>query len=344
MLLSSLFASCVDDACEDVVLSSEFDSQGVEVKFTYTVGAADGMSLTSTRSLLESTILPDGERLGIYAITERYSFDDGVYIVSGERSDKYTSNIWHGDNLRTNFKNSCYEVATVKYNIGSIEFERQQLLPVGASGAFPSGADGALRFFAYYPYTTDVIYDGYANYPLPPSIPIMITPQLEDNQDYLYSGPINAYAAKGIVNIPLRHALGRLNIYVTCDKSLTQYFADWCPLLDSIMVTTTANQVGRMNIETGDVYTDPQVYPTYTKFTRRFSPGIQLTPYLTATNPAASYLIIPSVYGRAVKQIELFITDTNGKKKTYTVQTPDNVLHIARGCVSNITINYSDKD
>ena len=266
--------------------------QGVPVQFSVSIESEPD---ENSRSAIETPYLPDNEEVGIYAL--KGTLQNEEFTVTGNTREGWE---WDETNIQTNFSNAKY----IAYNYTDPEDPNQityhQLLPAQGTvtGKFPSVDNGALRFYAYYPYDADVTVgtDGQGTgRPIAPQINIKIGNSIEDTNDYMYTGPIDVSALQTEpVNLPLKHALGRLNILVHTEQP-TGNWREY-PYVKSITVETFKSQEGVMNLETGEI--TPGNMKLYT-FTQNFESDdyyyIMYSKSSPKLSPIYSNLFIPNI-------------------------------------------------
>lgn len=199
-----MLVSCTSESLE-VLDSPQSQGQGAPVQFTYTID--DRADSVLTRAVLDTLYLRTGSKVGIYALQEKKN-DDGSYNVMPEpRTD------WVEENIRLNYNNACYEAENKKRQVGATYYYTRNFIPSEGTqrGSFPTKEGEGLRFFAYYPYTSQIIYDGQSV----PRVPVDGTAQdAQLTDDYLYTEPVHATAADGVINLRFKHVMSQVAIHV----------------------------------------------------------------------------------------------------------------------------------
>ena len=316
-----LLASCTSELPNT---PDSFDQeQEVLVQFTYSVETERD---AGTRALIESDYLEEGSQVGIYALKGEMVEDE--FILADSRT-------WADANLHQKIKNSCYEAETVEDYTGELI---HRLKAVGASGGFENKENSALRFYGYYPYTTDVIFTEGLAVPHAPKIPIQISNNIEETTDYLYTGPINVPKTEKKTKLVFKHALARLNIYIVTDK-FTQKKS---PRLSKVEVSTLEAQKGFFNIETGE-FTSHQAYD-YDIYPELYDFPIELAslPRIMKNNNEeikASILLCPNT---ALDYINFYITGTDKVDRVFQVRTSElENMELKGGFITNLYISYN---
>lgn len=297
--------------------------QEVPVQFTYSVQTERE---AGSRAINESDYLEEGSRVGFYALKGEMVGEE--FILADSRT-------WADANLHQKIKNSCYEAQTVEDYTGE---KIHRLKAVGASGGFEKKENAALRFYGYYPYTTDVSFTEGLAVPHAPKIPIQINNNIEETTDYLYTGPIDAQKTEKETNILFKHALSRLNIYIVTDN----FSQRSSPKLNKVEVCTNEAQKGYLDIETGkytadDSY-DYDIYPELYDF------PIELAspPRIMKNNNEvikASILLCPNT---SLFCINFHITGTDKVDRVFQVEASElENLELKGGFVTKLYISYN---
>lgn len=292
---------------------------GVPVSFTYAVETKQDIG---SRAPIEYTFLPDGSQIGIYAL-------GGTMDENNEFIYTNTFNPWAENNLQSDFLNACYEALTDN-NI-------HRLKAKGKTGTFPKTENAALQFFAYYPYTEEVIFERELGHPIAPKIPIKIDPEIDNTPDYLYTGPIVAEAsANESTTLTFKHALSKLEIYITTEN--TSFTARKCPKVTKIEIGTNYPQEGTLNIGTGNIqYNENSEYWDFQKETssQNIYPGNNDT-------PRCSFLFLPGA--DPLYYLQFHVTTTSGEKKTFVLDSentpPLRNIELKQGYTTKLYLKY----
>lgn len=325
-----LLASCTSEF--PTTPGSNSQEQEIPVQFTFSI---ESQYNEPSRAVIEENYLKEGAQIGIYAL--KGITDDGNFMLT---QNTQTGQTWSSDNIQTNFKNACYIAKTIKdYKDNEIH----QLVASGATGSFPAGENAALRFYAYYPYTSEAIYSGISEngqYPAAPKIPVYIEDNIEDTPDYLYSGPIDAQGTDGSVNIEFKHALARLNIYIKTNNP--NYNERECPVITNIKISAYSSQEGTMNIENGNITPGTAKRWDFSKEINRdlYYLGDEADPILLYSN-----LFIPRMqnnnYAAFFYYIEVTVRGINGSTKIFKFDNSDlSDIVLEKGKITNLLINY----
>lgn len=324
--LNILIASLLFAGCSNELPFPERPAQeeGPIVRFVCSVDAElDSLITPETRAVITGTHITDGQHVGIYAMK-------GFWGSNGQTNLNITpASPWDISNIqRLGFQNGEYEPRVES----SLQEQIYILRSVGEIvGRFPAGtadAEGALRFYAYYPYSSDVIYTGEGIDGGPaaaPSIPVVINENLNVTNDYLYTGRIDARSSDTPVNLPFRHALGRMDIYAT--TSNPDFSGRNVPEIKKIIVSTMKPQQGYMNIETGRITPAQGVKDKY-DFTYIPDTNDRFLDYDNKDNPhvqpVGRFMLMPSYANAEVDLVDPFyyiamVVDFDGEEKTYIV-------------------------
>ena len=333
-----LLASCTSELSEtpDLIQGQE---QEAHVQFSVSI---ESQQEEHSRSAITDYYLPNDSEVGIYAL--KGTITNGKFSVTENKNEGWE---WDSKNIQNNFSNAKY----IAYNFTNPEDPNQtvynQLLPetgVG-TGKFPS--NGALRFYAYYPYdentTTGEAGDG-SGQPLAPTIKIQIGEDIETTTDYLYTGAIDIPSTQiKPVNLHFKHALGRFNIFVHTEQNT----GDWrdYPSIKKISIETFKSQEGIMNLETGTI--QPGTAKFYT-FEKEFNPPyyIQYKKSSKELKPIYSNMFIPNVDGQEQFLYKINLTIENSEGEESVVEYKKSALEnhkikINAGNITNLYINYN---
>lgn len=313
--------------------------QEVPVQFSVTVNPIENDNSRATIN----EFLPENSEVGIYAI--KGEIVNGNFSVTENKTEGYW---WHNSNIQDNFLNAKYIASNDQYH---------QLLPAGATGSFPK--EGALQFFAYYPYDENVSIgskeDANGNIvPIAPKLNIVIGDNEEETQDYMYTGAVNASSKNIVTNLNFKHALGKLRIYVYTNLDLGNLEEEDYPYVNNLTITTQKSQEGTMDLATGEI--TPTAFRNK-EFSKDFESPFDdyENSYLISQdkNSKAIYsnLFIPNAETQTylITKLSLTITQSNNTK-TYvyrsdptkeagSLQIPE--IIIKKGQTSNLYIKYN---
>ena len=321
-----LLVSCTSELPQapDLVQGQE---PGVPVSFTYAVETKQDID---SRAPIEYKYLPDGSQIGIYALGGTMNENDEFIYTD-------SSNPWAENNLQQNFLNACYEAQTQTYDNGSVH----RLVAKEKTGSFPNTDNAALTFFAYYPYTEEVVFERELIDPLAPKIPIKIDNEVDNTPDYLYTGPITAKASSDEpTNLNFKHALAKLEIYITTDATNEKqnFTARKCPKVTRIEIGTNSPQEGTLNLATGEI--KPNDNSEYWDFSKEATS--QNIWEGNNDTPRCTYLFFPGK--QSLYYLRFHVININKEEKIFELNefnTPSLTgIELKKGCTTKLYLTY----
>lgn len=296
---------------------------GSEVHFSTGVNTK---TTIETRAAVETSTLPVGNQVGIYGI---------VANKTNMNSINWTT---PGLELKENLNNAVYTAYTAENSV-------QDLVPQ-VMAKFPFDKNGALVFYAYHPYTADVVYT--AGSAKTPQVPVTGKAIMAQIDDYMYVSGTPSAATKQSINLNFRHAMARMDIMIKKDNDPNTPNA----LLKEIRVTTRKGQKGLMNIENGNIdYVTGE--PSVKIISYKLSADFKVEQDQSFQDTYARFLIIPDT--DAIEQIILVLRRSDkdyAKDEEYTVyrkkdEIEDNetrAINLEKGKITTLKVNYSPAD
>lgn len=337
-LLFILLTSCTSEFSEAPALNGQ--EQETPVQFSISIEQEE-----LGRAAITTEALPDGSEVGIYAL--KGIIEDSVFSVTERTEEGY---IWHEDNIQMNFTNAKYKAETYTHITNQKTYH--QLVPAAGTttGKFPT--NGALRFYAYYPYSADVVVGKDAmgtNKPLTPDIDVRIGNSIEETEDYMYTGAIDVPATQNEpVDLRFKHALGRLNIYVHTTKTYRTY-----PKIEKIYIDTYCSQEGKMNLSTGKITCGDEGYYYFSKDFKNNNYTIKKK--TDNMMPIYCNMFIPDNEDQDIflHEIKLYVKEYIDSTKVYNDAKEITILYdqllnenikLYAGKITNLYINYNPKN
>lgn len=336
-----MLVDCTSESL-DVLDPTQGQGQGTPVQFYYTI--EDREDSTVTRAVNESNRLADGSKIGIWALwwkQKNEATGDYIYINN-------PGTAWDNVNIRNGFHNACYVAKTESTVNGNTTTYQYLFKPEEGTEVGTIPDLGGLRVFAYYPYQTD-LYNNYIS-PNMPKIDVkaessyLNTHDASEIEDYLYTGPIEATAENGTINLTFKHAMAQIQVYVRTTN------ANWsnalvAPRINKLTLTTTY-QIGKMELETGDFN------PSLSDFsTQRYNLSHILYKKYGET-PIATFLVFPEAKTEKDQTTVLSLvaniseatgpgTYAEGKDNTLFFMTADNTITITKGKITKVYITIN---
>lgn len=324
LLYISLLLALMGCSNEHVPAEEELDLENLCISFGTEVFYKTKES--SRAGVIETVYLPQGHTVGVYALKTRWEEDDYGQPAVIQAS-------WSYENIQENFNNEPY-VST-----GS-----SQKLTNNNPGKFPPDKNSALSFYAYSPYTPNIVYDPELSNPKAPKLEIVINENMATTEDYLYTGRIDKIPTgqHTIVNLPFKHALTRLTFRVFTND--VKYTDQNCPKLKGIKVITNNHQGGYLNIYDGNIEKS-------TGSNNTFEYVLQ-TPYSIIesktgddTYVGADFLLIPG--NNVIHSIILTIDDENGEEQEYTAYSyypsETDPKNLSKNTIHTVSIEYNER-
>lgn len=280
-LVFSIIALFVLSACsksdENEEIIPDDKEKVVDAAFSFHSNIQSVSYVSETRALTEGSMLPYGFSLGIFT----------------------------RDNNTLSISNSQYQ-----------SVNQGELLKVGVNPDYCKMTPRTqMEVLAYYPYDSNVNQNN-------PYIPVEITSNPADQTDYLFGKVMTTYLDYDpnteIVraNIPLKHALCRVKIFVKTDNEDYDGEEGYCPKLSKITIETNFSQKGRLNVFTGEI--DPANDGTLNSFSHTLNPGNEIRVIYRDDKEGyddfGEFIFLPNA--SAIKSIKLTGVDENGSPFT----------------------------
>lgn len=305
------------------------DTKGVEISFGSQVSSSSissSVTSTSTRDVFENgSGLPVGHRVGVY----------GIPALIGDEASYTLEKFANEDEFQEFLYNASYEVMSTTVSKSTLSQTFIAKFPAIATGK------NALSLYGYYPYTSNVgtSLRGF-------TIPIELNQNdMAKTTDYLYTGQIMAPVQKDPVELPLKHALARLDFKL---YSTDNWILDNPVELESIEIKANRSTIGTMDIRDGAIQSTssaltPYTYPTPGKVVEHIFDS-EVGTLLPNLEPIAKCLLMP--FNGSISTIVCNFKDADGTKKKYTVYDrksgPSIVLE--KGKITTINLLYLPKD
>ena len=341
IILLFLLVNCTSESL-DALDPTQGQEQGTPVQFYYTI--EDREDSTVTRAVNESNRLADGSKIGIWALwwkQKNEATGDYIYINN-------PGTAWDNVNIRNGFKNACYVAKTESTVNGNTTTYQYLFKPEEGTEVGTIPDLGGLRVFAYYPYQTD-LYNNYIS-PNMPKIDVkaessyLNTHDASEIEDYLYTGPIEATAENGTINLTFKHAMAQIQVYVRTTNANWQN-AMVAPRINKLTLTTTY-QIGKMELETGNFIPSlsdisSQEYNLSHKIGSNYG-----------TSPMATFLVFPEATTEK-DQTTVLSLDANisaatasgaydeGKPNSLFFMKADNTITISKGKITKVYITIN---
>lgn len=325
-VLLLLLSSCKGNSEADPEI---WKDETIEVHFGSQLNSSNiSSSVDATRAVLENgTGLPKGHIVGVYGIPALLG-DDGSYTI-----DKF----YDEADFQEHLFNAAYDVIDTKGTKSELEQTYIAKFPASKTGK------NALSLYAYYPYTTEIqtSNNGFV-------VPVQLnTTDMSKTVDYLYTGQIMAGIQKTPVELPLKHALAKLDIKVyTTDI----WVYDNPVIIESIIIEANKKATGSMKLSDGAFLNVGNELTTYTyPITNKevdFLYIDEVAEKLPNLTPAAKFLLMP--YSSSIKTITCAFKGADGKRKEYTIYnrgitgTPG--ITLEKGKTTSINLLYLPKD
>ncbi|MGL5937505.1 MAG: fimbrillin family protein [Phocaeicola sp.] len=287
----------------------------------------------SSRAPIETTYLPNGSKVGVFGLKSRYINGEYVLIENPTKP-------WAEVNVQKNLLNAPY-TASVSTS-GGITITT--LDPDGIRASYPSCENGALQFYAYYPYTSEIEYDGALVKPTAPCVPVHIEKSLDATIDYLYASKQNFLGGqKKPASLTFHHALSRLNFRLYTENP--SFVGDYSPVLQEIEVNTRIAQRGKMSLDNGDILTDETVEDD--QFTQTVNYQIDVRHMTDSeTDTGGHFFFIPAVrVSQVIKSIVFKVyhpsDGTTSRLKIYDYKTAAKQIELKKGVVTTLNLKYA---
>ena len=320
LIIGTLYGCSSDNVPTPMIPEEEVSDMGSIVSFSSNISYETNVE--SRAGILEGSSLPQGSKIGIYALKTSWT------NVNGEKLVQPVS--WNETNFQYDFKNEPYVTEGNSGHFTSLN---------GSIGRFPTYDNAALKFYAYYPYTPeDIVFTSNGVNPSAPKLKVEIKDKADLTEDYLYTGKIDAYPTgdRTTINLSFKHALTRLqfNMYT----KVINYTQTDCALLTKIVLKTNYNQSGYMNIETGEI---ESVEGNNTELEYKLTEPYKIYNGRIDTKTGIEFLLIPS--DNAIKEIIVYVqTNENEEAQPYTAYTQrkDGAKQLKAGAVYTVNVNY----
>lgn len=326
LLLGALYGCSTDNAPTPMTPEEEADGMGYAIHFSTNriYDITTDITTESRAGIIEGTYLPQGSVAGIYALKTFWQEEEG--------EKKVLSATWAGNNLQYDLKNEPYQSEGSTGKLTSVN---------GSIPRFPSYDNAALSIYAYYPHSTDIDYNPNATVPTAPKVKVEINRDATLTEDYLFTGPIDAYPTgePTTIHLPFKHALTQLNFKMfTNDVSFTDAY---CHKLTKIVVKTNNNQSGYMDITNGDIQT---IDGENTVFEYELPEPFKI---IKNKDPqtGAKFLLIPNE--NAINEIILYVEDENGNVASYQAYNyyprMNDPKELIAGSVHTVNVEYRSR-
>lgn len=326
LVLGTLCGCSTDHVPTPVTPEEEVDGMGCTINFS--TNRFYDVTTESRAGIIEDNYLPQGSVVGIYALKTIWQEKEGDIEI--------LPTTWAGNHLQYDFKNEPYQS----------EGNSGKLTSVNASiPRFPSYDNAALSIYAYYPHSTDIVYNPNATKPSAPKVKVKINHNPTLTEDFLYTGKIDAYpqGEPTKINLPFKHALARLRFKLfTNDVSFTN--SD-CHKLTKIVVKTNNNQIGYMNLENGDINGEDGQENTEFEYILPKPYEIVASKKGDATLTEAEFLLIPDE--NAINEIILYVKDEYDNEQAYTAYSyyprKNDPKRLMAGKVHTVNVEYRSR-
>lgn len=305
----------------------ELDGKEVEVNFSSGVTTSISTSSIGTRAPLEGAI-PTGSIIGIYGIPSIYD-KKGEYTL-----DKFTE----PDEFQEHLYNAKYEATQTSPTKSSLQQAYKPKYPSNQSGM------DALSFYAYYPYTENVVYIPQKGF----GIKVALSKDnMSETIDYLYTDQTTAKVSLKPVTLEFKHALARLDFKIYSDKGELQIPGKRIRI-NSITIEALCSYTGVMYLATGGIKTDNAnsetfVYTLQDSYIDRASSEVEIG----LLDAKANFLMIPA--GDCISTVKLSLTPEGKETEEYTIYNmveteTDNRIKLLQGKIVTMNVLYTPKD
>ena len=282
-------------------------------------------AFVSSRNAITGTVLPNGAKVGLYALKTTWEYYNNEKIVALQN--------WSENKLQTNLNNEPY-----------LSKGHKKLTSVNnTQPLFPNGDNAALYFYGYYPYSPDISYNPVTDID-GPKLHIDIKETMEETTDYLFLTPKGAYPTGKYTSIDLefQHALSvvRLQIHSTTGTQAN------CPKLKKVQILTKNNQSGWMTITTGKISFEEQTSEGKVNNTFTYEPQPMFSIYQGGNeDTGAHFMLIPS--DNCIDSIVLTIVDANGNETEQEIykeyEDLSNYKTLKQGYIYTIKVEYGKR-
>lgn len=322
-----LLYSCKSN--DDTEIPIPENNEGVEIHFGSQVSSSvlsSSVTSTSTRGAFENgSGLPKGHVVGVY----------GIPAIVGQDKDYILKNFPDEDQYQEYLFNASYNVMETSGTKSSLSQTFTAKFPAANTGK------NALSLYAYYPYTSEVSSSEFGF-----TIPIQLNRiDMTKTADYLYTGQIMAPVQKDPVELPLKHALARLDFKI---YSTDPWILDHSVAVESIEIQANRESTGTMNIQDGAIISSGStstqyIYPTPNKEVEHIFPE-EVESRLPKLTPVAKCLLMP--YSASISSIVCNFKDADGTPKKYIVykRGNNNPIILEKGKITTINLLYLPKD
>lgn len=307
--LFTLLPSCRKGEVPSTDSPDEPIEKPIEVRFSSGISVSVNSEEERSRAPITESFLPPGKAVGVFGVLAKSDSPESCTLESVLAFEADFQNY---------LDNAQYVVSSTNGDL-----EQQYIAQYPSKG---SQYDG-LAFYAYYPYSEDVLPDDYTNYHYQIETKLNQS-NMENTEDYLYTGqqiswtPSNDENNK--VELTFYHALARLHFEL---RSTTSEEVE----VSNIIVVANCRPTGVMWIETGDVEWTKITRPPYAVYTYNIDENLTQSSTLSA-----EFLLYP---GATIQEIQCKIGG-----ETYSIPIDVAGITLERGAYKTIVITYSPKN